>query len=193
MPLVLELGLLLLLVDRFAGLLHHYPRESEFSAPAIFGSQSCTNRQTVAAAMGRSKLSCCGAGGSDRCRCPDKKAKKTKKDTKKDSPEKSLTAETNRLALQVELEQLRVQRLRLEEKKRSEKEAKPKWSHHTRWGQQGLRSNQGGNGSWEKTCYPYPSRSYHPQTWQTSQSSEISCRSWVRDEVAASLKHDGLH
>ena len=156
--------------------------------------------------MGRSKLSCCGAWGSDRCKCPNKKAKKTKKDTKKDSPEKSVTAETNRLALQVELEQLRVQRLRLVEKKRSEKEAKekaaenkyapgnkPKWSHHTRWGQQGPRSNQGGNDSWEKTSYPYPSRSYHPQTWQTSQSKKISCRSWVRDEVAASLEHDGLN
>ena len=171
MPLVLELGLLLSLVDRFAGLLHHYPRESEFSASAIFGSQSCTNRQTVAA------------------RCPDKKAKKTKKDTKKDSPEKSLTAETNRLALQVELEQLRVQRLRLEEKKRSEKEAKekaaetksahgnkPKWSHRTRWGQQGLRSNQGGTVVGRRPA------------WQTSQSSKISCRSWVRDEVARWLE-----
>ena len=147
-------ALLLLLIDCFVGHLN------------------CTNRRPVTAAMARSKLACCGAWGSDRCKCPEKKAKKTKKDF----PDKPLqSAETDRLALQVELEQLRVQRLRLEERKRSEKEAEEKaaekkgspvnksqWSHHSRWGQQGSRYNRGGSGSCQRTYCPYPSRSYHP-------------------------------
>ena len=117
------------------------------------------------------------------------------------------STETDQLALQVAREQTLVQKLKLQETKRSHKEAKEKeaaekkgspvnksqWSHHTSWGQQGSWYKSDGSGSCQKTRCPHPSRSYHPKTWQISQSSDSSCRSWVRDEVAASLKRDGLH
>ena len=73
--------------------------------------------------MARTKLSCCGAWGPSRCKCSSDQKKVKKTLQKPSSTAKPNTAESERLSLEIELQQLKVQRLQLEEKEWTSKQS----------------------------------------------------------------------